>query len=161
MKAGQIEQVGAPLELYDRPASRFVAEFLGSPSMNMLPGTLSGQGQHPALALDDGTLVPLAGIDPGAAPGSRVVLGVRPEHLSLSRDGAPGFEIDIDVIEPTGSDTLLIGKVAGLPVTCEADGRPAVRSGDRVALQMDPAHLHFFDEDSGRRIDTARPIAAE
>lgn len=157
MNGGKIEQVGTPLELYDRPVSRFVAEFLGSPAMNMLIGTLASTG----LRLEDGTEIPLPGIEVSAALGTEVVMGVRPEHLMIANEGRGALEIDIEVIEPTGSDTLLIGKVAGTLVTCEIDGRIRARPGDRIRLDMDGAQLHFFDAKNGRRLEAFALTAAE
>ncbi|EAR51314.1 putative sugar uptake ABC transporter ATP-binding protein [Oceanicola granulosus HTCC2516] len=160
MNAGQIEQVGTPLELYDRPRSRFVAEFLGSPAMNMLPGTLGGEGGATALRMEDGTTVPIPGVGIEAPAGREVVMGVRPENLSLAR-GGEGVEAVIDVVEPTGSHTLLIGRIGPHAVTCEIAGRVPVASGSRVRLAADPAALHFFDGESGARIEVRPLVAAE
>ncbi|WP_424928901.1 ABC transporter ATP-binding protein [Amaricoccus tamworthensis] len=155
MNAGNIEQVGTPLELYDRPMNRFVAEFLGSPSMNMLPGEITGAAGALSLRLADGSHIALPGRDLGLAPGDRVTMGVRPEHMTIGDTGGMGLDIVVDVTEPTGSDTLLIGRAADCAITCELDGRPDVRMGETARVTIDPAHLHFFDEDSGRRIGAA------
>ncbi|OSP53668.1 ABC transporter ATP-binding protein [Pseudoruegeria sp. SK021] len=155
MSAGHIEQVGTPLDLYDRPMSRFVAEFLGSPSMNMLTGELIGTSGAMALKLDDGSTIALPHAATGMTPGTKVTMGIRPEHLSLATGDGPGFEVEVDVTEPTGSDTLLIGGVAGCAITCEISGRPKVAPGQKVRLAIDEAHLHFFEQESGRRIEAA------
>ena len=97
MQAGRIEQIGAPLELYERPRNRFVAEFIGSPAMNLLPGVLGPEG----VAVEGETL-PLAAAG-AAAPGAEVVYGIRPEHLELAETGFPAT---VRVVEPTGSETL-------------------------------------------------------
>lgn len=161
MNAGRIEQVGTPLDLYDRPMSTFVAEFLGSPSMNMLTGTVTGTANSQALKLDDDTLVPLPADCTGMTQGDQVVMGIRPEHLTLATGDEMGFDMEVDVTEPTGSDTLLIGSTAGCSITCELDGRSGTRSGETVRLAIDPAHLHFFAQDSGRRIETAELPTAQ
>jgi multiple sugar transport system ATP-binding protein len=151
MSAGRIEQVGTPLELYDRPESRFVAEFLGSPAMNMLPGTLVGTGAAAALRMEDGTAVPVPGVEIEGPAGRRVVMGVRPENLSLA-EGGDGVETVIDVVEPTGSHTLLIGRIGDRSVSCQVAGRVPVSPGSQVRLAADPAAVHFFEEESGVRI---------
>lgn len=155
MNAGNIEQVGTPLDLYDSPSSRFVAEFLGSPSMNMLEGTLTGTNGNLFLKLGDETTIALPANDLRMMPGDTVTMGIRPEHLRLADSDEPGFDLRVDVTEPTGSDTLIGGQASGCAITCEADGRPNVKLGDTIRLKFDPEHLHFFDQESGRRIESA------
>ncbi|RUU72832.1 ABC transporter ATP-binding protein, partial [Mesorhizobium sp. M7A.F.Ca.MR.362.00.0.0] len=101
MRDGRIEQVGAPLELFDRPANLFVAGFIGSPSMNLLKGTMR-KGDKPGVDIA-GTLFPIASGN-AAQDGQAVVYGVRPEHLEIHPDGVPA---KISVVEPTGSETLV------------------------------------------------------
>ncbi|MFM7256450.1 MAG: ABC transporter ATP-binding protein [Betaproteobacteria bacterium] len=149
MNAGRIEQVGEPLELYDRPVNLFVAQFIGSPAMNIMRGTLSAaNGGCMVEAL--GALWPI----PAAmnlAPGRRVHYGIRPEHLRLS-DG-PGIEGFIAVVEPLGAGTELVVRVGDTQLVLVSNYRPAVHSNDSIRLVVDAEHVHLFDEVSGMRID--------
>src|SRR5689334_18403293 len=108
MREGRIEQAGPPLEVYDHPCNLFVAAFLGSPTMNLISGTLRGNGTRRHVETDDGTLLPIAGNMPGQ-DGQPVYYGVRPDHLMLVKDG--GFEAVVEVVEPTGADTLVFASV--------------------------------------------------
>ena len=140
MDAGLIQQVGTPMELYDRPANRFVAGFIGSPSMNVV----EGEPTHGALRLADGT--------PWPAPPGTVALGIRPEHLSLEPTGAPGVAAELQVIERLGSDTNLFCEAPGVgPLLARAHGDVGLAPGAVVTLSPDPARLHPFDA-SGRRV---------
>ena len=147
LNGGRIEQVGSPLELYDRPANLFVAGFIGSPAMNVLDATVSEDG---AAAIVDGARLALAA---GAEPGRPVRLGIRPEHLSLSAEGIP---VTVSVIEPTGSETYLMTRHgaagAGREITAVTRERPDLAPGRQVHLAPDPAAIHLFDRESGVRI---------
>ncbi len=130
MNAGQAEQIGAPLEVYARPATTFVASFIGSPPMNLIPAKRDGRD---------------------------VLLGVRPEHLEPCSAADAKMTVDIDLIEPLGSDTLVYGHTG----TNGAGARVAVRLHQSVtaqtghlAVRYDPAHAHYFDPQSGKRIDS-------
>src|SRR5688500_15138759 len=105
MHDGRVEQVGAPLELYDRPANRFVAGFIGSPAMNFLPAKADGTSISFSSGVDF-SLPSKAGVQPG----QELVVGIRPEHLEIAADG---FEAEVVVIEPTGSETQLFARVGG------------------------------------------------
>jgi multiple sugar transport system ATP-binding protein len=144
MRDGHIAQMGAPLELYDRPANTFVAGFIGSPAMNLIPATVA-EGGH-AVAGD--LTLPLP---PGAtlSPGAKVTWGLRPEYFALSDSGIPA---DVAVIEPTGSETHLVLRAAGQELLCVSRDRVSLRPGDRVHLAPDVAHVHLFDGTSGNRI---------
>src|SRR5262249_24071532 len=128
MHDGRVEQIGTPLELYDRPGNVFVAGFVGSPAMNSFKGTVRRNG-----ALEfrgaDGLTSPLAA--PPAADGRPVVYGVRPEHFTLSEDG-PAAEIQ--VVEPTGSETQLVAKLGGQSVLAVFRERHPFKPGDTVRL---------------------------
>jgi len=144
MQAGKIEQEGAPLDLYDRPANAFVGGFLGSPAMNFIKGTV----REGAVVSADGTRLPLAaGI--GAQEGREVLWGARPESI-LPRDG--GFEGVVEVVEPTGPDTQLLVRVAGQPLVVLLRTRTRVSPGDRINLGISEADIHLFDAGEGRRI---------
>jgi multiple sugar transport system ATP-binding protein len=143
LNGGRIEQVGAPLELYDRPANVFVAGFIGSPAMNMLTGRVTGGMVDTA-----GARLPLPS---GAAPGegAEVVYGVRPEHLLLGDSGLAGT---VAVVEPTGSETHIVARVEGREVTAVSRERVTVRPGDAVRLAPVASAVHLFDKASGQRL---------
>ena len=121
---GVVEQIGSPLELYDRPANLFVAGFIGSPAMNFIKARLEG-GDRPTLVTASGVKVPLDAA-PRVAAGSEIVMGVRPEHVSLG--GPHAMPAEIVVIEPTGYETQVIAKFAGQDIVCvfreRLNGRP-------------------------------------
>jgi multiple sugar transport system ATP-binding protein len=147
MHDGIVEQVGAPLELYDRPANRFVAGFIGSPAMNFIDGRLEEGG----LALPSGAVLPLEA-HPSAPVGSKLTYGIRPEHIQIVPAGTPAtIPATISVIEPTGSDTTLIVKAEGGSLTVVLRERCALRAGDAIALKPVAHQAHLFD-DQGKRI---------
>jgi multiple sugar transport system ATP-binding protein len=146
---GAVEQIGTPLELYDRPANLFVAGFIGSPAMNFISGRLEG-GQPPTLITASGVKIPLDAA-PRVSAGSEIVMGVRPEHVSLR--GPHAMPAQIIVIEPTGYETQLIAKFAGQDIVCVFRERLNGRSGDTVALTFE-GPLHFFDPQTGAAIAT-------
>ena len=145
MNAGRVEQMGAPLELYDRPENLFVAGFIGSPAMNFLRGRI----ENGHFRADDQTAWPLPPRLNGAA-GARVVYGIRPEHLQLAPHGNPAT---VHVIEPTGSETQVIAKLGASQIVCACRERIAARPGETIALAADPASVHLFDAETGRRLD--------
>jgi len=153
MNAGRIEQIGRPLELYDRPANLFVASFLGSPSMNFAEGVIVNrtQGAGPALQLADGSEVALEGVPASAVIGAKVTLGVRPEHIEIATQG-PDAALDVEVIEPTGAETHLYGKIGGAAWCVTTRERSRIEPGQRVALRLPAEHIHLFDTESGRRL---------
>jgi multiple sugar transport system ATP-binding protein len=157
MKDGHILQVGTPTEVYRHPATAFVARFIGSPSMNMLPGTGTGNG----LALDGGIAVPLpAG---GSLAGTRLHLGIRPDDLRVVATvppGAIGFEATVSVIEPLGPDTLVYAQLGGMEIVAKAPARTPLGVGQRVLLAANPDDLHLFDAASERAIPLAGRVEA-
>ena len=147
MHDGVVQQVGAPLELYDRPENMFVAGFIGSPGMNFFPATVEKSGREALLA--DGQKLRL----PDGLPlkdGDAITVGLRPEHIVLGEDGA--LKADVEVVEPLGLSTQFYVHLAGQQVCVFAMGRAAVRPGDTVRLAADPGLLHVFDPASGNRI---------
>jgi multiple sugar transport system ATP-binding protein len=144
MHDGIVEQIGAPLELYDRPANLFVAGFIGSPAMNVLEGRLEANG----FAVGD-MLLPVASA-PASSMGRPAYYGIRPEHFRLSGEGMP---IEVIVIEPTGSETQVVAKVAGKEFTCVFRERISARPGEIIHVQPDPALVHLFDKETGRRLN--------
>ncbi|MFI4903810.1 MAG: ABC transporter ATP-binding protein [Burkholderiales bacterium] len=152
MHDGVIEQIGTPLELYDHPDNLFVAQFIGSPAMNIVRGTVrrTGGGAHVEAA--DGVRWPL-GATP-AADGQAVAYGIRPEHLALAEGGAAAaVPAEVTVVEPTGAETELLVKAGDAPIVLVTHGRTSVRPGDRIGLTLDPATVHVFDAASGRRLE--------
>jgi multiple sugar transport system ATP-binding protein len=141
MNEGRIEQLGEPLELYDRPANLFVAQFIGSPAMNVFEGifrkdSVEALGAHWPCAVK-------------AQEGQRVAYGIRPEHLALKEGGITG---QIEVVEPMGAETEILVKVGGQTLNMMTHGRASVGPGERVTLAALPAHAHLFDAATGRRI---------
>ena len=148
MHDGFVQQVGHPLELYDRPINMFVAGFIGSPGMNFLPATVDKGGKVEAV-LADGQKLRL----PDGLPlknGDALTVGLRPEHIQLVEDGA--LTAKVEVVEPLGLSTQFYVKMAGQQVCVFVMGRSNVRPGDVVRLSADPAALHLFDPAGGSRI---------
>src|SRR5262245_65090288 len=146
MKDGRVQQVGEPLELYGRPANKFVAGFIGSPAMNFVDVTVSGDGlwaEAPGLRLQ----VPQRMRSLG---GKRLTLGMRPEALRLANgtdEGADshGFATTVDVLEPLGNEILLNFRAGGVPMVARVDPGVRVKAHENIRLALDPERLHFFD----------------
>ena len=149
MNAGRIEQIGAPLELYDRPGNRFVAGFLGSPAMTFVPGQIERGDGPPRLRTKAGLVLPVG--ETSAASGQSVEIGIRPEHYRLCGEGE-GFPFKALVIEPTGAETLFYGTIDGAEARCVFRERVAAEPGDVLRLTVDPAHIHIFDQRTGARL---------
>jgi len=145
MKDGVVEQTGDPLTLYDQPANTFVAGFIGSPAMNMLPGVVGGTG---SVAFGESVELPLPR-GARAEAGCEVLYGVRPEHCALAATGLP---VEVVVVEPTGADTQLYCRFNGRDVTATIKDRTDCRPGDRINLAPDLARAHVFDKASGQRL---------
>ncbi len=150
MRAGVIEQQGAPLDLYDRPANRFVAGFIGSPAMNFISGRSSSDGASLVLDLQNPQSIPAPALLP---PDRRFTVGIRPEHLRLAASGEEGFEVDVAAVESTGAATYLTSATT-TEVVVVLVGRSPVAVGERVRLAVDPAHIHLFDPQTEQRITT-------
>jgi multiple sugar transport system ATP-binding protein len=150
MHDGVVEQIGAPLELYDHPDNLFVAQFIGSPAMNIVDGTLRRAGPAAFVEAAGGVRWPV-GAGAGA-DGEAVALGVRPEHLGLTVPGGDAVPAEIVVVEPTGAETELVLQVGDEKVLLVTHGRPDVRPGEKIGLALDPTKLHLFDRVSGRRL---------
>ncbi len=145
MNAGLAEQVGTPAEVYARPASVFVAGFIGAPPMNLVPVQVGGG----SAILPDGARLALPA---GAGQGARAAtLGIRPEHLQPDPLGP--VRMTVDLVEALGADTVVHGRLAGGTVLlARLPGDAAVRAGDALALAAPPEALHLFDPGTGRRI---------
>ena len=151
MNLGRVEQVGRPLDLYDRPANLFVAGFIGSPAMNFIEASVAAGSDTPAATAADGTTLPL----PPSAPvggGRPLVYGVRPEDLALATNGA-GVEATVEVVEPTGSTTLVFCQMAGQEICAEFKERHDFDPGQTIRLMPRLETLHLFDRESGQRLN--------
>ncbi|TDE35607.1 sn-glycerol-3-phosphate ABC transporter ATP-binding protein UgpC [Antarcticimicrobium sediminis] len=152
MNAGRVEQIGTPMDLYLRPATRFVAEFIGSPSMNMLEGRIGAD--RASLSFDSAPPLSLRGDLPGVE-GQRIALGVRPEHLDLAGDSAGRIDLSVRFVEQLGADTVVHGAVSGaeVPLAVRLAGVQRHETGTVLPLSYAPGNLHLFDADSGRRLE--------
>jgi len=143
MRAGLIEQQGAPLELYDRPANRFVAGFIGSPAMNFVNGRISDDGGAVVLEMNGSPALPLGR---QITAGRSVVAGLRPEHLEVSTENAQ-IETRIRIVESTGS--LAYSTTESQPeLMIVEQGRGRLRAGDRAGLRIAPQNIHLFDPET-------------
>ena len=148
MHDGIVEQIGTPLELYDKPDNQFVAGFIGSPAMNFLHGKVRTNGSA-GFDGPNGVRLPLAALPPDSE-GRPAVYGIRPEHFTIADDGA---EAEIVVVEPTGSETQVFAKLGGEEVVAVFRERHKFEPGDKVRLRPDPALVHLFDEATGKRLN--------
>ncbi|MBB3162110.1 sn-glycerol-3-phosphate ABC transporter ATP-binding protein UgpC [Rhizobium laguerreae] len=147
LSAGNIEQVGAPLDLYERPANLFVAKFIGSPAMNIIPATISGTGSQTTVTLTGGMSVTLDIATDASEMGKQASFGVRPEDLGVA-DGADYlFEGEVSIVEALGEVTLLYieGLVPGEPIVVKLPGIYDVKKGQRMRFAADRQKLHLFD----------------
>ena len=164
MKAGHIQQIDKPLALYDHPANKFVAGFIGSPSMNFLPATVVGGGQPRVSGADGAFDLPVAAGDAALfreREGQAVEVGIRPEHLSLQAgaESAP-IRVSVDVVEPLGNEVFLYGTAGAHPVVARVAPVDVPAPGETVTLYADLRRLHYFDaetEDSLRHAAQAVP----
>lgn len=143
MHDGIVEQIGTPLELFDRPGNLFVAQFIGSPAMNVFAGSVQG-GAVEAL----GTRWPLPA-GSSAREGQKVHYGIRPTDLSLAPQGMPARVV---VVEPTGAETELLLDVGGQTLTVVMHGRTDARPEQTVHLRVDDDKAHLFDAQGGQRL---------
>ena len=144
MNDGRVEQLGAPLELYDNPANLFVAQFIGSPSMNVFDGIFR-KSSSCVEAL--GHRWPVA--TSGGGDGQAVKYGIRPEHIGLDGGGVPA---EVVVVEPMGAEAELVVKVGEASFTVVTHGRSSAKPGDRISLRPEAQNAHVFDASTGRRL---------
>ncbi len=141
LQSGRLQQLGSPMDLYTRPANRFVASFIGTPSMNFIEGRIDGgsfEGDGLKITLDDRSL-----------PGGPTVLGVRPEHVEVVPDDDATVVAAVDVVEPTGSETLLYTDASGLALVVRVVGSACPSAGERVGLRFDAESVRFFCAETG------------
>jgi multiple sugar transport system ATP-binding protein len=148
MHDGIVEQIGTPLELYDKPDNQFVAGFIGSPAMNFLHGKVKANGSA-GFEGPNGVKLPL-GTAPANSDGRPAVYGIRPEHFTIADDGA---DAEIVVVEPTGSETQVFAKLGGEEIVAVFRERHKFEPGDKVRLKPDPGLVHLFDEATGKRLN--------
>jgi multiple sugar transport system ATP-binding protein len=142
MNGGRVEQIGAPLDLYDRPANLFVAGFIGSPAMNILSGSIEASG-----FVANGVTLPLP---EGVTATGPARYGIRPEHLNLDPNGVPAV---VNLVEPMGSETQVTMTLAGQTVIGIFRDRLTARPGETIAIAPDRAAIHLFDAAAGTRIN--------
>jgi multiple sugar transport system ATP-binding protein len=147
LKGGIVQQIGTPEEIYDRPANTFVADFMGSPPMNLVPATVTARG------LDAGGvhIAMGAGWNPAGLPGE-VTLGLRPEHLALAHDRAPDLSVVPTIIENTGAETYLSFALGGKTVTARLAGRMRETGVEAIGLSLDRTGICLFDAKTGERL---------
>ncbi|HEX6978989.1 MAG TPA: sn-glycerol-3-phosphate ABC transporter ATP-binding protein UgpC [Alphaproteobacteria bacterium] len=150
MHDGIVEQIGTPLELYDRPANLFVAGFIGSPAMNFIRGTVHRDGSAAWVEAGQGVRLPLS-VDAPVEVGRQVIYGIRPEHLMLA-DGSDGVPARVEVVEPTGAETQVFVDMAGNQVTAVFTERHPFQPGERIELRPRPDCIHLFDAATGRHL---------
>jgi multiple sugar transport system ATP-binding protein len=148
MHDGVVEQVGAPLELYDRPNNLFVAGFIGSPAMNFIKGRLDET--DPSQFVTKGGIKLPVGRIPDSAKGRDLVYGVRPEHFQLTTAG--GIPARVIVVEPTGSETQVVMDIGGDELISIFRDRVAAKPGETLHLTIDAAATHLFDAATEQRL---------
>ena len=150
MHDGIIEQIGTPLELFDRPGNLFVAQFIGSPSMNVFQGTLRRDGARAWVEGADRQWP--VGVLANAKDGQAVHYGIRPGDIQIGPAGQ-GIAAKVIVVEPTGAETELLLEVGGTQMIVVLHGRTAAQPDDMVGLQIDAASVHLFDQANGQRLE--------
>ncbi len=163
MNVGRVQQVDTPLALYDRPANRFVAGFIGSPAMNFVPGVAEKTSEPPQVAFvsaDGSVRVRMLGIAESVA-GRGAVMGVRPEDIEVTAAAGSGdgsreslsLVARVDLVEPLGNETFIHTTVGSHAVTARGEGRELPEVESSVKLRIDPGRLHWFDAETGDRLD--------
>ena len=152
MKGGKIMQLGSPDEIYNQPRNLYVADFIGSPSMNFIEGQLEGN----VFKKGEVTL-PMDGYEyvDGQASDGAVTIGIRPEHIvtgELAAKAPVQMTVPIDLVEPMGSDTLVYATVNGEPFRIRMDGQAVVRAGEDLAIGIEPSRASVFDTKSEDRL---------
>jgi multiple sugar transport system ATP-binding protein len=168
MKAGRIEQIGSPQDLYDRPQSRFVAGFIGSPAMNFISCRLINTEPRLAIQLDDGLTLPVpAARNSSYRPyvGKDMILGIRPEHCSEYHPHSEGaemadFAVRIDVIEPLGMDTMIHYDLAGKQICSRVNPYSVSDVGQTIKLMMDMNRMHLIDPTTDKVVNHDNEIFA-
>ncbi|MCP3390722.1 sn-glycerol-3-phosphate ABC transporter ATP-binding protein UgpC [Bradyrhizobium sp. CCGB12] len=148
LQSGTIQQYDTPETVYERPANQFVAGFIGSPAMNFFPVEWR---QERAVLAQGGTVLPLDGATAAhLSKAGNAVLGIRPEHFAVAPDAADGIAINVKLVEPLGSDTLIHFDLAGGSAIARVDPSLRPKVGDRLSLRPQPGKTHLFDASNGQ-----------
>ena len=147
MRDGRVEQIGAPLDLYDNPTNTFVAGFIGSPAMNFLHGRVSREDGRQRFVSNSGLTLPVPALD--VEDGRPVTYGIRPEHIEIGEGGLP---VRVAVVEPTGSETMIFAKAGDDLIDAVVKARIRANPGDEVPFLIDPVNAHIFDQETKRRL---------
>jgi multiple sugar transport system ATP-binding protein len=158
MNDGRIEQVGTPIELYNAPTTRFVAAFIGSPAMNLVPCTLTENAGALTIVLGDGLSFPVPAARTARykakAGGAKLLFGLRPEHMTELRAQTAGnqhpFEITPDVTEPMGMETLVFFRVQGVDVCGRTNPGANAQPGQPLRMLADLDQMHLIDDETGK-----------
>ena len=153
MKNGVIQQLADPNTIYNKPVNLYVAGFIGSPSMNFLQGSLSGN----EFVANDGTRIPVAGyqFSSPVSGSTKAVMGLRPEHVVMNEDARAmpfSTEVEIEIVEPMGSDTLAWTSIAGHPITFRAASDAHIHAGQKLLIGFDPARGSIFNAETTDRV---------
>jgi sn-glycerol 3-phosphate transport system ATP-binding protein len=150
MDNGYAAQIGSPLEIYERPATVFVAGFIGSPAMNFLEAEVNADGR--AVVLAEAVRIALEGAGAPAWAGKKVILGVRPEHLELNGNRKGGIHLTVDHVELLGADTLVHGRSGDVFLSVRLPDVHRIEKHATIALYVPPEKLHLFDPGTKKRI---------
>ncbi len=148
MSNGNVEQIGAPLDVYDNPVNTFVASFIGSPGINLIRGTVRRTADKTAVETADGIHLPLKK-DAPVEDSQPITYGIRPEHIAL---GDGGFIGEVELIEPTGAETLVFSQLGGIEFCARTMERTAVKRGDSIGFVPDLDQVLLFNAESGARV---------
>ena len=148
MNGGNIEQIGSPLDLYDRPENLFVAGFIGSPGMNMLTGKVA-RNDPSVFESDGGSRLPMPE-GAGVKPGQSLIYGMRPEHMIFDPEGV---QYKTEVVEPTGAEFHVLMSLGDDQITGSFRERITVRPGEAIGIRPDLPRVHLFDAESGARLN--------
>jgi multiple sugar transport system ATP-binding protein len=156
LREGKIEQAGTPLDLYERPATRFVAGFLGSPQMNFIPAQLAQSSGGWAVKVGDGTSLALPRARDGLADGRPIVLGLRPQHVTRangsSRPGHQRLGVTVELVQPTGSRAYITFPLGGVPTVAELESHDVQRPGEQIDVDVDMNRAVLIDPETNRVI---------
>ena len=147
MSNGNVEQIGAPLDVYDNPANIFVASFIGSPGINLINGTVRKTKDKAIVETAEGIHLPLNS-EVDVEEGQPVIYGIRPEHIELGRGG---FSSAVELIEPTGAETLVFTQLGGIELCARTMKRREIKPGDKVGFKPNRDHVLLFNPETGTR----------
>jgi multiple sugar transport system ATP-binding protein len=149
MNAGKVQQLGPPLEIYDHPANVFVASFIGSPEMNMIKGVFTVQNAQSTISFGEISLSLPNNLMHGITSGDTVIAGLRPEHLTVSKD-TNGFNVTVELVEKMGAQTLVVCQAGEEKIRALLDRNDTIMRGENIRLNIKPENIHLFDPESGK-----------